>query len=110
MQTGRFFQAFLAFSLSVGLPAWSQTTTAGSLTVTVNDSSVAPAPAAQLEVADISTNATSRAVTGATGVYTFPNLSFGEYRLSITAKGFQNQIFESVQVQTARDTVINAVL
>jgi hypothetical protein len=90
--------------------AWSQTTTTGTLTVTVADSSGGVVPDAQLEVRDLATNIAQKAATGATGAYTFPNLPFGEYRLSITARGFQNQVFESVQVQTARDTGVHAVL
>ena len=88
----------------------SQTTTTGSLTVRVNDSSGASVPDAQLEVKDLSTNSTTRAATNESGAHTFPNLPFGTYSLTITAKGFQNQVFESVTVQTARDTVVSAVL
>jgi hypothetical protein len=91
-------------------PVWSQTTTTGTLTVTVNDSTGGSVPDAQLEVRDLATNIAQKAATGAAGTYTFPNLSFGEYRLTITAKGFQNQVFESVQVQTARDTGVHAIL
>ncbi len=90
--------------------ARSQTTTTGSLTVTVSDSSGASVPGAQLEVQDISTNVAHKAETGPSGAYTFPNLPFGTYRLTVSAKGFQNQLFESVQVQTARETGVHAIL
>ena len=102
--------AFFAVLLAIGAPAHSQTTTTGNLTVRVNDSSGASVPDAQLEVKDLSTNSTTRAATNESGAHTFPNLSFGSYSLTITAKGFQNQVFESVTVQTSRDTVVSAVL
>src|SRR5579884_1217897 len=90
--------------------ARSQTTTTGSLTVTVSDSSGGAVPGAELEVQDVATNVVHRATTGANGAYTFPNLTFGTYRLTVSAKGFQNQLFESVQVQTARETAVHAIL
>jgi hypothetical protein len=100
-----------ALFLVAGAPAaFPQTTTSGSLTVSVNDPSGASVPDAQLEARDLATNVSTRAATGAAGTYTFPNLPFGEYRLTITAKGFQNYVFESIQVQTARDTAVSAVL
>ena len=34
----------------------------------------------------------------------------GQYQLTISAQGFQSQVFESVQVQTARNTSLTATL
>lgn len=100
-----------AFLLITAVPVVrSQTTTSGSVTIAVSDSSGASVPDAQLEIKDLATNVSQRAATGSAGTYTFPNLPFGTYQLTISAKGFQNQVFESVQVQTARDTGIHAVL
>src|SRR5215467_987299 len=105
------FAVFAALLLLAGVPAaFTQTTTSGTVSVTVLDPSGAAVPDAQLEIRDLSTNVSHKAATGSTGTYSFPNLSFGLYQLTITAKGFQNQVFESVQVQTARDTVIHATL
>src|SRR5690349_3913942 len=103
MKRSRITLALFAVLLAIGAPAHAQTTTAGSLTVRVNDSSGASVPDAQLEVKDLSTNSATRAATNDSGAHTFPNLPFGTYSLTITAKGFQNQVYDSVTVQTARD-------
>ena len=92
-------------------PASAQTNaTSGTLNVTVLDPAAASIPNAGLELRDLGTNDTRRAATQATGTYSFPNLPFGYYQLTIAAKGFQTQVFESVQVQTGRETTIRAML
>src|SRR5689334_6050945 len=88
--------------------AWGQASNVGTVTVTVLDPSGGSVPNAVLELKDLGTNDVRRAPTTAAGTYTFPNLQFGNYQLTITAPGFQNQVFESVQVQTARNTSIVA--
>lgn len=90
--------------------AWSQTGTTGTISVTVLDPAGASIPDASLELKDLATNDLRRAVTQQTGAYIFQNLPFGTYRLAITAKGFQSQVFDSVQVQTARVTDVKAML
>ena len=90
--------------------AVSQTTTFGTVSVSVEDPSGAAVPGAQLEIKDLSTNITRRATTGPTGAYSFPDLSFGVYQLSVSAKGFQTAVYSSVQVQTARQTDIHVPL
>ncbi|MBZ5626100.1 MAG: carboxypeptidase-like regulatory domain-containing protein [Acidobacteriia bacterium] len=88
-----------------------QTGTTGTITVAVQDDPSASAvPDAVLELRDLGTNDVRKALTQQSGVYTFPNLPFGLYQLTIIAKGFQREVFESVQVQTARATEITATL
>ncbi|HUA62321.1 MAG TPA: carboxypeptidase-like regulatory domain-containing protein [Verrucomicrobiae bacterium] len=109
----RFTQLFLLLALCFGLGVLNvsaQVSNFGSVTVTVLDPTGATVPGAQLEIKDLSTNIVRKAVTGAQGSYTFPDLTFGNYSLTISAKGFQNQVFSSVQVQTARNTDIHATM
>jgi len=96
-------------TLAAGL-AWSQSSNVGALSVTVLDPAGAAIADAQLELRDLGTNDTRRAQTQVSGAYTFPNLQFGNYQLTVSHPGFQNQVFESVQVQTARTTSINSTL
>src|SRR5689334_7257539 len=98
MQGLRTTLAVSMLSLLGIVAAWGQASNVGSVTATV------------LELKDLGTNDVRRAPTTASGTYTFPNLQFGTYQLSISAAGFQNQVFESVQVQTARNTSITATL
>src|ERR1700694_1686101 len=90
--------------------AWGQASNVGAVTVTVLDSTGASVPGANLELKDLGTNDLRRAQTSAAGTYTFPSLQFGTYQLTVTAQGFQNQVFPSVQVQTGRNTSVNATL
>ena len=90
--------------------AIAQSTTTGSVTVTVVDPSGSAVPGAQLEIKDLGTNILQKAPTGATGTYTFPSLSFGIYQLTVSASGFQTQIFSSVQVVTSLNTSIQVPL
>jgi hypothetical protein len=90
--------------------AIAQSTTTGSVTVTVVDPSGSAVPNAQLEIKDVSTNVMQKAATGATGTYTFPSLSFGMYQLTVSAQGFQTQVFSSVQVVTSLNTTIQVPL
>ena len=87
-----------------------QTGNTGSISVTVEDPTGAVAPDVVLELRDLGTNSIRKGVTTQSGAYTFANLPFGLYQLSTSAKGFQREISDSVQVQTARATEINAAL
>ena len=90
--------------------AWGQANAGGTLNVTVLDPSGALVPNAKLELKDLSTNDIRRAATQVNGAYSFPNLPYGFYTLTISAEGFQNQVFASVQIQTGRETDIHATL
>ena len=110
----RLYRLILAVTLAcLGLgafAAWGQTTTGGTLNVTVFDPSGAAVPGAALELRDTATNDIRRAETQANGVYSFPNMPFGIYELKVTAAGFQTQSFQSVQIQTGRDTDMHVTL
>ena len=67
-------------------------------------------PSADLQLRDLGTNDVRKAETQNNGVYSFPNLPFGLYELMVSKTGFQNQVFESVQVQTGRVTTVGVTL
>jgi hypothetical protein len=96
--------------LGSGVIAWGQTSNTGSITVTINDQAGASVPGAELQLKDLGTNDIRRAQTQANGTYTFVDLSFGTYRLSVAKTGFDTQVFESVVVQTGRTTSLSTVL
>ncbi len=101
--------ATLCFALAIQ-PLAAQTETTGTIAVTVRDPSGAVIPQATLELRDLGTNLVRKATTPEGGGYTFVNLPFGQYQLTITANGFEREVFNSVQVQTARATEIAATL
>src|SRR3954471_14549461 len=90
-------------------PAAAQGAT-GSILVTVQDPAGSLIPQAILELRDQGTNEVRKAITSGSGVYTFANLQFGVYSLSITSLGFKREVYNDVQVQTGRATEINANL
>jgi hypothetical protein len=102
---------FLAIALGVlTCVAFGQSSDAGSVSVIVADTSGAVVPDAQLELKDLGTNDIRRAATQAGGTYSFPNLRFGSYQLTVSKTGFETQVYESVVVQTARVTSVAVTL
>jgi hypothetical protein len=97
------------FAMSIPV-VWAQHGSEGTVTVTVLDPSGSVVQNAQLELRDTSTNDVRKAVTQEQGVHTFPNLSLGKYRLSVTKAGFQTSVFTDVIVEAAKTTDITANL
>jgi hypothetical protein len=102
--------ACLSIFCLMSAPAAAQNTTTGSITVTVTDPAGAVVPGANLELRDLETNDIRKGSTQAGGVFTFQNLPFGRYQLTINKTGFSNRVLEAIQVATARVTDIHAVL
>src|SRR5580704_17848570 len=99
--TGAKSGALTILGLSVmAMAAWGQLDTGGSVSVTVTDPSGAGIPAAALSLKDTSTNVIRKAVTQQTGTYTFQSLPYGNYELTVTKDGFDNALFQDVQVET----------
>ena len=92
-----------AFSL---VPVRAQTSNTGTVTVNVLDPAGAVIPQAALQLKDLGANTLRRAETLSNGVYSFPDLPFGSYELTVTKEGFETQVFQSVQVQTGRVTTL----
>jgi hypothetical protein len=88
--------------------AWAQQTL-GTVSVSVVDTSGGAIPGALLSLTDVATNDTRSAVSQAAGNYTFVNLNFGQYKLTVSLQGFATQTFD-VLVQSARTTDVKATL
>src|SRR6516162_8923240 len=86
------------------------TATQGTVTVMVLDPSGAVIGDAQLELRDAATNDVRKAVTPAAGSYTFVNLPFGLYSLTVSKQGFQKLVQERVVVQAGRVTDVRAAM
>jgi hypothetical protein len=98
----------LALSLSSG--AWGQSSNTGTVNIRVVDATGALVPDAQLQLTDRATNDQRTATTQQAGTYSFVNLAYGTYQLTVTKSGFQTQILQEVLVQTSRDTSITVTL
>jgi len=91
------------------VPTASAQQTMGTVSVTVLDTSRAVVPGATLKLTDLATNDERTATTQEAGNYTFVNLNFGQYKLTVSLEGFKTQIFD-VLVQSARTTDVKATL
>ena len=100
---------YLALLLVVASVAWSQTTT-GSLTGTVTDPAGAVIAGAKVEVVNQGTGVITPLVTNNSGVYTAAFLAPGLYTVRIQAPGFSTFESKNVDVQLARQPVVNAAL
>src|SRR5262245_59737118 len=93
-----------------GTLAWGQGSNTGTVNIRVVDEAGALVPGAQVQLTDRATNDQRTAATHQTGTYSFVNLAYGTYKLTVTKSGFQTQILQEVLVQTARDTSITVTL
>ncbi len=92
--------------LSIVIPAslWAQSLR-GSLSGTVTDPSAALVPDVEVTLTSADTGATARVTTGPDGLYSFPNLTPGNYELKVTAKGFREFLQRGISIlinQSAR--------
>src|SRR5215510_16549761 len=100
----------VALALLFSFGAWGQSSNTGTVNVTVVDEAGALIPDAQLQLTDLTTNDARKAVTQQTGTYSFINLAFGAYQLTVMKSGFQTQILKDVLVQTNRNTTVIVTL
>ena len=108
MRMSRSFLSFvvgaLLFTCALGSPGLAQTTF-GSITGTVTDPSGALVPGASITVTSESRGSTRHVTTGAAGVFNFPDLEGGSYRVNVVAPGFAT--YEQAGLNLTANQVIN---
>ena len=72
--------------------------TRGSLLGTITDSSGGPVPGATVTITEQGTNIPASTVTNESGVYNFPNIKDGIYRVEAELTGFKKVVRENVRV------------
>jgi len=82
----------------------------GTITGTVFDQQGAAVPTAAVNVSDNGTGAMFSTKTTTEGTFTVPGLPFGTYSVSIVAPGFRKWETKNVQVITAQESSVKAVL
>src|ERR1700758_200408 len=83
---------------------------AGTLLGTVQDSSGAVIPGANVTLTNEGTNVTNQTTTGPEGFYTFPNLNPGQYSVTVEANGFKKLVSAHNQVQLEKATRVDLSL
>ena len=92
----RFFSVLLLIMLSFSLIHAQEFR--ATVTGTVKDPNDAIVPSASVTVTNVETNVAATVTTNDDGVYTFPLLQPGKYKLSATAPNFQTSVREGIQL------------
>ena len=82
----------------------------GTIAGTVDDSTGAVVPNAQVVVQSLETGARRSVITGSTGEYTVPDLQTGRYSLTASHAGFKTTALSNIELQVAQKATINPVL
>jgi hypothetical protein len=92
------------------LPAGAQTTTLGTITGTVTDSTGAVVPDANVTIKDTATGNTRTATTNSAGRYVFINVNPGKYDVTITKSGFAKVSIPGDVVEIGQVSTNNVVM
>lgn len=108
----RLRQRFISLSagmlvmLAMAITAFAQGTNA-TLTGTVTDSNQAAVPGATVTATNINTGLTFTATTNESGVYGFPSLQPGQYRVSAEKTGFKKLLYNEVKLELSDRITLN---
>ena len=82
----------------------------GSITGTVTGESGAVIPEIQISVKDVSSGLTRTAATNTAGLFSVPDLSPGNYEMSVSGAGFTSQLWTAITVTAGVERVLNVVM
>jgi carboxypeptidase family protein/TonB-dependent receptor-like protein len=102
--------AGLTILLSLGARTTLGQAVTGTLLGTVQDSTGAVVPNANVTVTNEGTGVVNKATTGPQGFYTFPNLAPGRYSAMVEAAGFKSEISRDNQVNVEQSTRVDLAL
>ena len=91
------------------LPANSQVA-GGSITGTVTGESGSAMPDVRISVKDASTGLTRTGLTNTSGVYNIPDLSPGNFEMTVSTSGFLTQLWTSISVTGGVERILNVVM
>jgi hypothetical protein len=94
--------------LGMAWPANAQST--ATLQGTVTDPTGASVPNAKIVAINEATGVRTETVSDSAGAYLFPSLSIGNYKVEITASGFQKTVFTALKLDVATTVTKNVAL
>ncbi len=97
-----FFLVAISVLLAVPGMALSQTAATAVISGLVTDPQGAVIPGAEVELLNLGTNQRQVRMTNADGQYTFPRVSPGEYKITVTMQGFRQAVLPSVKIEVAK--------
>jgi hypothetical protein len=104
----RFFALFVLLCFPLYLSA--QTSPVSQISGTVQDSSGAAIPGAQVQLTNIDTNAIRTADTSDVGYYAFPSLPIGPYKLQVSKEGFTSYVQSGIVLQVGTNPAIDVTM
>jgi hypothetical protein len=105
----KFAIAALTLLLFLGLPVNAQVA-GGSITGTVTGESGAAMPDVHVSVKDVSTGLARAATTNTAGLYNVPDLSPGNFEMTVSASGFVTQVWTAITVAAGVERDLNVVM
>jgi hypothetical protein len=100
----------LSVVLFAAVSVSAQTSTTSTVTGVVSDSTNAVVPNAKVELVDLGTTEKVTTTTGSDGGYTFASVRPGNYRVTVSAKGFRQAVVSGLKVEVGKSALINLVL
>src|ERR1700728_2764023 len=95
------------FTFLAGASAYAQT---GSIAGTIVDSSNAAVPGATVTAKNQGTASTRTAITDSSGTYSIPNLSVGNYEVSVAKQGFSVLRVKNIELTVAQNLTLDGTL
>jgi hypothetical protein len=105
----KFVLVTLVLLLFLCLPVNAQVA-GGSVTGTVTGESGAAMPDVRISVQDVGTGLTRTSTTNTSGVYSVPDLSPGNFEMTVSASGFTTQLWTSISVTAGVERILNVVM
>ncbi len=102
----RLIAAIFLFSLVFPVDLFSQTEVA-SLVGTVRDPQGAAVPGAQVQITRLETGVVMTSVTNGVGLYAFPGLQPGHYRIAVTKPGFKEDVVAGLLLSVQEKRELN---
>ncbi len=82
----------------------------GSITGTVSNESGAAMPDVRISVKDVGTGLARTATSNTAGLYSVPDLSPGNFEMTVSASGFTTQLWTTIAVTAGVERVLNVVM
>ncbi|HXP82340.1 MAG TPA: carboxypeptidase regulatory-like domain-containing protein [Verrucomicrobiae bacterium] len=105
----RFTVVLLICIVIFSLPANGQVA-GGAITGTVSGESGSVMPGVNISVKEVTTGISRSVTTNTAGLYNVPDLSPGTFEMTVSATGFQTQIWTSITVTGGVERILNVVL
>src|SRR5437763_1371773 len=76
----------------------------GTINGAITDQTGAAVPNARVVLKDNGTGNVRQTTSNSSGYFSFPDLSFGEFEITVSAAGFQNEVLPKIFVEAGKTT------